>query len=174
MSVRLAVPTLAVLDGLGSELLALPFFENDRPFQGVAGLIDWRLAGGASRPLREGRVLGAYLEQLLLPTQGKLKVERVVFLGLGRADDFTEARFSEAVEALAGCAESLLARSVACVLPGRDRPVIEAKRAMELFMPVLVHPERYDELVILDRGEHHRAMAPIIEHAARRRRAMDL
>jgi hypothetical protein len=40
------------------ETLVLPFFSDERPLRGAAGLCDWRLCGRLSRMLQAGRVAG--------------------------------------------------------------------------------------------------------------------
>src|SRR5436190_1879228 len=68
--------TRALLDGVddGSagarrrvDLAVLPFFEDERPLQGLAGLVDWRIGGGLSALLRAGFCTGATGEAVLLP-----------------------------------------------------------------------------------------------------------
>jgi hypothetical protein len=66
--------TLAALDGAEGDTLAL-FLGPERPLQGLAGLADWRLAGAISRALRQDHYRG---EQLLLPTQGRLRLPRAL------------------------------------------------------------------------------------------------
>lgn len=73
--------SLAALDAASADALAL-FVGPERPLQGLAGLVDWRLAGALSRTLRAGHFLGADGEQLLVPTQGRLQPSRVFCFGV--------------------------------------------------------------------------------------------
>jgi len=73
--------SLAVLDVLDVEALAV-LVGPERPLQGLAGLVDWRLCGALTRALRGGLYAGAPAEALLLPTSGRLPAARVVALGL--------------------------------------------------------------------------------------------
>jgi hypothetical protein len=73
--------SLAVLDALDVEALAV-LVGPERPLQGLAGLVDWRLCGALTRALRGGLYQGAPDEALLLPTSGRLPAARVVALGL--------------------------------------------------------------------------------------------
>ncbi len=77
--------TLATLDALDVEALAL-LVGPERPLQGLAGLVDWRLCGALTRALRDGLYGGAPGEALLLPAGGRLRVPRVVALGLPSPD----------------------------------------------------------------------------------------
>jgi hypothetical protein len=76
--------SLAVLDALDVESLAV-LVGPERPLQGLAGLVDWRLCGALTRALQGGVWAGAPGEALLLPTGGRLPAARVVALGLPAA-----------------------------------------------------------------------------------------
>ena len=81
MRLDFAELSLAALDAAEADAVAV-FVGPERPLQGLAGLVDWRLAGGLSRALRAQHFLGAQGEQLLLPTQGRLRAPRVVAFGV--------------------------------------------------------------------------------------------
>ena len=72
MDVRFVLTELARIDALRYEAVALPFFEDERPLRGAAGLCDWRLCGRLSAILRGGRVTGALGELTLLPARPRL------------------------------------------------------------------------------------------------------
>ena len=76
--------SLATLDALDVEALLL-LVGPERPLQGLAGLVDWRLCGAVTRALQGGLYAGAPDEALLLPCGGRLPVPRVVALGLPAA-----------------------------------------------------------------------------------------
>ncbi len=84
-----------VLEGLGSgdpsegaprqraDVAILPWFEDERPFQGILGLFDWRRDGSLSALARSGFARGLAGESILLPARPGLPVERLVLLGCG-------------------------------------------------------------------------------------------
>lgn len=80
---RLEVAELSLdaLDALDVEAVAL-LVGPERPLQGLAGLVDWRLCGALTRALAGGLYDGGDGEALLLPTDGRLAAPRVVALGL--------------------------------------------------------------------------------------------
>lgn len=73
--------SLAALDALDVEALVL-LVGPERPLQGLAGLVDWRLCGALTRALQGGVYGGSPGEDLLIPTGGRLPAARVVALGL--------------------------------------------------------------------------------------------
>jgi len=106
--------SLATLDALAVDAVAL-LVGPERPLQGLAGLVDWRLCGAVTRALAGGLYQGQPGEALLLPTGGRLPARRVVAIGLpspNRAADFAAAaRHACQVLQRAGCT------SIATALP---------------------------------------------------------
>lgn len=134
-------PTLQRWDQLAEssdgppELLALPFFEDERPLRGAAGLCDWRLCGRLSRLLLAGRIGGSFGETTLLPAQ-RLPWSKLLLFGLGASDRFDEAAYRESVEGLRQVIGRLGVRRYALALPGRSTGHIMARRALELWLAV--------------------------------------
>src|SRR5262249_13165727 len=76
------------------EALVLPFFSDERPLRGAAGLCDWRLCGRLSRMLGAKRLSGAWGETTLYPPRvfgvQRLPFPRLVMFGLGPSERFVE------------------------------------------------------------------------------------
>ncbi len=73
--------SLAALDALDVDSLAV-FVGPERPLQGLAGWVDWRLCGVLSHALRDRFYGGGEREALLLPSAGRVGAARVFFFGL--------------------------------------------------------------------------------------------
>jgi hypothetical protein len=71
-------------DRMKDEVVAVFFFEDDRPLSGPAGLLDWRLNGALTRLLVEGRAVGRPGERVLVRGNGKLEAPWVLFAGGGK------------------------------------------------------------------------------------------
>ncbi len=138
-AVLFLAPTLARWDQLTEtpegppELLALPFFADERPLRGAAGLCDWRLCGRLSRLLVAGRIGGNFGETTLLPAQ-RLPFTKLLLFGLGPADRFDEPAYREAALGLRQVIGRLGVRRYALALPGRSTGHIMARRALELWL----------------------------------------
>lgn len=143
MAERLAVAEIEVapldrglLDGVpgptgarqGVDLAVLPCFTDERPLQGLAGLVDWRMGGRLSAMLREGLCTGAADEAVLLPGGRTLPIERLVMLGLGPSSTFDRALAEATGQRLVTVVQRLAPRDVLVAMPGRvpDRAVVEA------------------------------------------------
>lgn len=174
MDLRFVPLELARIDELRYEALALPFFEDERPLQGAAGLCDWRLCGRLSSLLARGRIGGARGEATLMPAARRLPFDKLVLLGLGARGDFGREGFEDASRHVLSAMRGLQLRSFVLALPGRGTQSVSPADAAKWFLP-LADAEGLDEVVLLDVPEAHRAMQPIIEaERARLRRARDL
>ncbi len=137
--------------------LGLPFFEDERPLRGVAGLCDWRLGGRLSRLLGAGapepRLRGSFGDKLLLPTGEKLPFGRLVLFGLGAAAAFTEERARVAGRELLATLHALggedRARAASIVPPGRSTGALSARQALAILLEAAdVLPEGAGLLVV--------------------------
>jgi len=72
---------------------------DERPLQGLAGLMDWRLAGGLSRLLKDGALTGGPGESLLTPAPSP-GPSRVFVFGLGPSASAAQ-RFAEVAKSAA-------------------------------------------------------------------------
>lgn len=123
------------------EALVLPFFSDERPLRGAAGLVDWRLCGRLSRMLQSGRVRGALGEATLYPPPStpsrRIPFPRLVLFGLGPQAEAGEALAERASRALASVVAGLGLERVAVVPPGRSTGRLGARRALELLVAAL-------------------------------------
>lgn len=134
--VEVAPLSRALLDGAPEpngprhrvDLVVLPCFEDERPLQGLAGLVDWRMSGRLSTLLRDGFFTGAAGEAVLLPGRQTLPMARLVLIGLGPGAAFDRARAEATGERLVTLVDRLDPQDVLLAMPGRvsERAVVEA------------------------------------------------
>jgi hypothetical protein len=105
----------------------LPYFEDERPLQGLAGFVDWRTGGLLSGLLRRGFCSGRSGEAVLLPGGRNLPARRWVLLGLGRSSGFGEQRAHESARAIVSVVMRLRPEDVLMAMPGRvpERAAVE-------------------------------------------------
>ncbi len=164
-------PDLRRLDGVESEVLALPFFSDLRPLRGAAGLVDWRMGGFLSKLLIRGRIDGSPGELTLLPSRERLSVDKLLLVGLGRSDELTPERFDDAVRHILEAATKARMRSCVIELPGRATGAMPPADAMERFLKLVRDFEELDELILVEGQMAQRAMEPVLERERRRTRA---
>jgi len=85
LRLEVAELSLAAIDALDVDACAV-FVGPERPLQGFAGYLDWRLCGAVSRAIRAGTFDGADGEALLLPSGGRIAVPRVFCFGLSQVE----------------------------------------------------------------------------------------
>lgn len=167
MDLRFTAPDLRRLDLAGTEVLVACLVEAERPPQGVAGLVDWRLAGRVSRLIRSGFATGQVGEVLLIPGKPKLPFDKVLLFGTGPAEVFSELIFSDVVERMLGTLEALHVRNAVVQLPGRHAEAISAARAADLLLEQAASRSEHDIWTLLESSEAQRS---ITQHMIQERR----
>jgi hypothetical protein len=159
------------LDRGAPEALVLPFFSDERPLHGAAGLCDWRLCGRLSRLVAPGadgrsRVAGSFGEFTLYPSGARLPFQRLVLFGLGAQESFDEDEAKEANRRILTAIDKMALDRFALVPPGRSTGRLSARRALELLLEV-------------DRATHDRPAGAnrelwVVESTAGQKEAADL
>ncbi len=71
-------------DALPGEAVVALYFSDQRPLDGPAALLDWRLDGQLTRMLLDKEVGGRAGEHVMLQNNGKLHVDWILFVGGGK------------------------------------------------------------------------------------------
>lgn len=167
MDLRFTLPSLRKLDLSGTEVLVAGLAADERPPQGVAGLVDWRLAGRISRVLQSGFVSGALGEVLLVPGKPKLPFDKILLFGTGPSAEFNEARFRGVLEKILKTLEGLRARTAVVELPGRHRDVLTPERAADILLEIAGARPEHDFWTLVEPAGAQRA---ITQHMIQERR----
>jgi hypothetical protein len=144
VDIRFLPPDLRRLDETSVELAACTFWLDERPMRGLAGLLDWRLAGRLSALLASGFVRGDEGEALLVPGKPHLPFEKALLVGLGPRAAFDEGVFKRAVTRLARTLEGLRVRKAVVELPGRGVGAIDPERAIAAALECLGTAPEHD------------------------------
>jgi hypothetical protein len=167
VDLRFAVPSLRRLDLSGTEVLVAALTTDERPPHGVAGLVDFRLAGRISRLAESGFATGEAGEVLLVPGKPKLPFDKIVLFGIGPMADFQEGAFLHTIERILATLEGLRARTAVVELPGRHFGAIAPERAADLLLESVGGKREHDVWTLLEPAEAQRA---ITQHIQERRR----
>lgn len=150
MDLRFAIADLRALDALQVDVLALTFFEDERPLRGVSAAVDWRLASGLSRLLVREKIRGERGEQTLVSTVKRFPFERALLFGCGKTQrwkpQYAGELLGECLEAL----EHLHARSIALALPGRSMECVGVEEAWNILQAALTAHAPFSEVVVLE------------------------
>ena len=71
-------------DSLPGESVVALYFADQKPLDGPAALLDWRLDGQLTKMLVDGEIQGRAGEHVMLQNNGKLKADWVLFVGGGK------------------------------------------------------------------------------------------
>jgi len=132
------------------ETLVLPFFVDERPLRGAAGLCDWRLCGRLSRMLQSSRVAGKWGEVTLYPPGKRLPFQRLLLVGLGAADRFDEKAAHEVSRLIADKMRKLKQPRYALVPPGRSTGRLSARRALEIYLAELHDTDASADVLVVE------------------------
>ena len=125
-------PDLRAIDASPAEVIACAVWQDERPLRGVAGLLDWRLAGRLSALAKGGFLKGEAGEVLLVPGRPKVPFEKILLLGLGTRKAFDDGVVRTALSRLKSTLEGLRVKRALVEVPGRASGELEATRAAEL------------------------------------------
>ena len=151
------------LDELQAEVIVLPFFSDERPLSGAAGLIDWRLCGALSRKLMAGYLSGHFGEKGMVAAPPKLKAEGLLLIGLGPSMSFDNEVAQKACAVIADVLRQSKVSTAALALPGRSLGLLPALQAMQLWLAADPDDETLEEISIIERAEEHRALASLFD-----------
>ncbi len=87
-------------DKLKSQCAVATVFSDCRPLKGTAALFDWRLNGRLSRVIEKKRFEGKFGECLLVPSEGRIKSQEILLIGLGDESRFEESQVASLIHFL--------------------------------------------------------------------------
>lgn len=92
--------TNRAFDKLDSDCSVVTVFSDQRPLLGQSSLLDWRVNGRLSRLIQSQRFEGDFEDVLLLPSEGRVKSNDILLIGLGPKTAFETSRISSLIEKL--------------------------------------------------------------------------
>lgn len=167
LDLRFVARDLRRLDEVSAEVVACSIYRDERPLAGLAGLLDWRLAGRLSRLAKQGFLLGEVGELLAVPVRPRLPFDKILVAGLGPRSTFGDATFKKVLERTMTALEGLQVKKAIVELPGRGDEAITPERAAEILLDRLGDDERDALTFVEDPSGQQR----IERHAQERHRA---
>ncbi len=169
MELRFTLPDLTHLDASGAELLIAAVFEDERPPQGVAGLVDWRSAGRLSSLIRSGFFTGGLGEALLIPGRPGVPFDKIVLIGAGDPQRLDEGTFEALARRMLRTAQDLAVRQVVAELPGRPRELLAPERAADMLLENGEDNPAHDVWTLIEPAAAHPAITQRVLERRRRR-----
>jgi hypothetical protein len=153
VELRFVLPNLHALDEHPAEVIACAVWSDERPMRGLAGLLDWRLAGRVSRLAKEKFVKGDVGEVLCMQGKPRLPFDKVLLVGAGPRAAFDEAAYEKVIVALLRALEGLNVKRAVVELPGRAGDKIAPERAAELVLDATRDSEAHDAWFLVETAE---------------------
>jgi hypothetical protein len=131
--VELIVSSQAI-DQQPTELIAVFFFEDERPLRSEAKLIDWLMGGMISSRLNQGLMTGRLLETTLIPATEKVKAEKILLIGLGETAAFDYGRMRKLAEKVVTTCLGLQIHDLVLTLPSPQQFGLEWTKLLAAMM----------------------------------------
>ncbi len=170
MELKIVPPDLRRLDETSAEIVACGVWEDRWPMRGLAGLLDWRLAGRLSELAKAGFLKGEHGEALLVPGRPRVPYEKVLLLGLGPRSGFGDGTCREAIRRLLDALTGLKIRRAVVEIPGRCDGTLEPARAAELVAELVMGSEDQDAWWVVDSEDAAKAITRLAQEDRRRSR----
>lgn len=157
------------LTKLHAEVLVVSCFEDVRPLRGFAGEVDWLYGGIFSNLLMQGKVTGKLGEILLLATQQKMQVPKVILAGLGPSNVYEAADFGRIAKRIAGVMTGFQARECAMELLPPPSRSLDPVLLMESFLKGMEETKKlepFDLTFVVKDGEKARALQQRIKNGS--------
>ena len=140
---------LRALDERPGEMLVLSVFLDERPLEGLTGLVDWRLRGALSKWFLGGFATGAWGERVLYPIDARMNFSSILLFGLGnRTEHRADRALAVARAALESCA-SLNAKTLTCGLFGLDELPSPLARTGRQLLELLQGADGLDRITLV-------------------------
>ena len=113
------------------DVLVVNEFEGVKHPGGATGAVDKALGGEISKLLASGAIKGKLGSTYPIPTNGKIKANEVICVGLGKSGDFDLDKVRVVTDAAISAAKALKAKKVATIIHGAGIGGLEAKKAAQ-------------------------------------------
>lgn len=171
MELHFVAPDLEKLDEpMAAEVVACCIFEDELPMRGLAGLVDWRLAGRLSALERQGFLKGTRGEVLCVPGRPRMPFDKVLVFGLGARGSFGDDAFRSAVRHVTRVLDGLKVRRAVVELPGRGEERISPEHAAELLYECTRETSTQDAWWLVEKADAEKQVILRTKEAERRAR----
>jgi len=162
MDLRFVAPDLRQLDLITTEILVTPIGEDERPPQGTAGLIDYRLAGQISRLIANHTVSGTVGQIHLIAGRPRTSFDRVLLLGEGNPSEMNLHVYAKVLAQLLASLQHLGARRAVVELPGRRNSLIEPGPAVEILLELTAGNSWFDTWTLVEPPAAQKVMSTLL------------
>ena len=155
------------MDEVETQVIIASAFQEERPFHGVAGLIDWRMCTAFARMALDNFLTSRLGEAVMVPSYGRFNATGVIMLGLGSDTGFGENEMKVTATKISGLIRGMHLNTVMIDLPGSPISRIRHAKRMNILMDALKNTELLTteeiSLFIVENARFHREMRSIVK-----------
>lgn len=141
------------IDKIPVDLLVLMWFQDQIPFHGLMGLIDWRVNGMISHLIEQKKLTGKAREMVLLPSEHRFQADKLIILGLGEREEFHENHVSQVFDFFFETVYRMKATRICVSLSGLLSSPFEWRNAVRLFVSKLKDYPSIQEVIFWEPKE---------------------
>ncbi|EKD50927.1 MAG: hypothetical protein ACD_62C00395G0017 [uncultured bacterium] len=141
------------IDKIPSEIVVLMLYENDIPFKGILGVLDWRINGRLSEFFKREKFRGKAKELLLIPSESRFKSQEMLVMGLGKKELFEKDHISQVLDYFLDTIEKKKMKQVCFSLSQLFESHFDWRNAVRLLLSKLVDCDSIEEVVLCEPEE---------------------
>lgn len=138
------------IDKIPTELLILLHYEEEVPFHGYLGLVDWRVNGKLSHLVQENKFIGKAKEMVLMPSEKRFQADKLIVMGLGVKRSFEETFVGQVIDYVFQTASQMKASQVCLPLSKLLPSQFEWRNAVRLFVSRLFDYPMIQEVIFCE------------------------
>lgn len=149
------------IDKIPCELLILLHYEQEVPFHGLLGLVDWRINGKLSHLVQDHKFVGKAREMVLMPAERRFQAEKLIVMGLGEKNKFEEGFIAQVLDYVFQTTAKMKAAQLCLSLNKLLPSQFEWRNAVRLFVSKLFDHPSIKEVIFCEPEE-------VVQEAKRR------
>ncbi len=158
MDLKFTPPDLRRFDLFVGEMIVAPVAQDERPPQGTAGLLDYRLLGAISRLIESESFVGQVGDSYVLKPRPRIPFDRLLLVGMGKTAEFNAQVFAAVVEQILRLLAEKEVRRAVVELPGRAQNLIEPEVAATILVERAANYPLLDTWTLIDNAEATRGL----------------
>ncbi len=167
MKIEIIDTNLHEMDEVAPQVIIASAFQQERPFHGAAGLIDWRMCTAFARMALDNFLTSRLGEAVMVPAYGRFNATGVVMLGLGSDEGFGENEMKVTAAKISALIRGMRLNNVMTDLPGSPVSRMRPSKRMEILLNTLKNTGLLAKdginLFIVENSRFHREIQSVVK-----------
>lgn len=158
MKIEFIDTDLHEVDEVEVQAMVVSAFRDERPFYGMAGLVDWRMCAALSRMALDNFITSDLGEAVMVPSL-RLNATAIILLGLGSSNQFGSVEIKALGTKISALIRGLHLSNLLIDLPGSPVSKMDAGKRMQFLMEAMkangVLGAENTRLLIAEKAQFH-------------------